>query len=458
MDDDAELRALLRLGLEEAAHDVREFGRAEDCLEALRTGAEPDVVVLDLCLPGIGGEQALAVLGARFRDVPVVVLTSKGDVRTMAVSVKDGAHDFIQKPVDQDRLTATVRNACQQGRRARSAAQLEHAARRGSLPGLVGGSVRMAALARHVERVGASDVNVLVQGESGTGKEAIAAAIHAQSSRHTGPFVALNCAAIPDTLQDSALFGHERGSFTGATGRHPGCFERAHGGTLFLDEVAELSTSAQSKLLRVLQERKIMRVGGREEIPVDFRLVAASHRSLRDSVDAGRFREDLYYRIVVFELEVPPLRERDGDVDLLVDHFAATFGPTLVGAVPAVAPEARAMLRRYAWPGNVRELQNALQRAILSAGGGTVGVAHLPRTLIEAALSAPSEPAVPAAPAAGSRSGALVLAPGLPLAEIERRAIEHALARAGGNMRRAAADLGIARTTLYRKLRGSARG
>ncbi|MCC6528050.1 MAG: sigma-54-dependent Fis family transcriptional regulator, partial [Polyangiaceae bacterium] len=423
VDDDPDLRDLLRLWLEEAGFSVAAFERAEDCLTALRTGVQPDAVVLDLGLPGIGGERALARLSKSFRDVPVVVLTSRGDARTMAASVQGGAHDYIRKPVDRERLVTTVRRAVEHARLTRTVSELEYATQRRRLPGVVARSPRMAALARQVEQVAASDVSVVIRGESGTGKEAIASAIHALSGRRGGPFVVVNCAAIPESLQDSTLFGHERGSFTGAAGRHVGCFERAHGGTLFLDEVAELSATAQSKLLRVLQERKVMRVGGTDEVTLDFRLITASHRSLREAADDGRFRSDLYYRVVVFELEVPPLREREGDVALLVDHFLERFGAELTGAVPEMTPEARAVLQRYAWPGNVRELQNAVQRAILSAGRGAIGVAHLPRATIDAAARASSSPApseLPPAsrPAAPAVDGALVLEPGLTLAAI----------------------------------------
>jgi two-component system, NtrC family, response regulator HydG len=314
------------------------------------------------------------------------------------------------------------------------------------IPGAVGRSPAMRDLAWQVQQVASKDVNVLVVGESGSGKELVARTIHTLSARGHSRFVALNCAAIPETLQDTELFGHERGSFTGAAARHRGRFEQAEGGTLFLDEVAELSPSVQSKLLRVLQERTVRRVGGGpDELPVDFRLIAASHRSLWREVQEGRFREDLYFRLVVYELEVPPLRDRTGDIPMLAASFVESFGSSLLGRVPRISSEAMEVLVAYEWPGNVRQLQNVIQRALIACSDGVILANDLPRSLLDTRRAQADED-----PPADLDFGA-----GMTLAEVEHRAIECALRRAHGNVSVAARELGIARTTLYRKLRGA---
>ncbi|MEL6341063.1 MAG: sigma-54 dependent transcriptional regulator, partial [Myxococcota bacterium] len=311
VDDDEHLRPLIRRWLELRGHEVVEFATGEACLEGLAE-REPNVVLLDLHMPGAGGVSTLQQIKARHRFLPVVVLTVDRDVKTVVQTMQIGAYDFLVKPLDPDKLNATVSNAIESYRVSVRIAELEREDE-GGKSGLIGESESMRELNRQISRLGGTEVSVYIHGESGTGKELIARAIHQHSDRNEGPFVAINCAAIPDSLQESELFGHEKGSFTGAANKRIGKFELANHGTLFLDEVADLSASAQSKLLRVLQERRVLRVGGSQEIPLDFRVLAATHRDLREEVRLGRFREDLYFRIVVFELKVPPLRERDGD-------------------------------------------------------------------------------------------------------------------------------------------------
>jgi DNA-binding NtrC family response regulator len=345
-------------------------------------------------------------------------------------------------------------------------ATLEREAKERAMPGFVGESPPMRELYRQIDRVAASDISVFIHGESGTGKELVARAIHERSSRSASPFIALNCAAIPESLQESELFGHERGAFTGAAQRRIGCFENVGGGTLFLDEVAELSPGAQSKLLRVLQQRTIQRVGSSQEIPVDFRLLAATHQDLSAAVREGRFREDLFYRIVVFELELPPLRERGSDVELLALHFAARSGGELAGRSVTVSPEALDLLRRYSWPGNVRELQNVCQRAAVTCEGSAILPGDLPPRIRAAIGEAPSAPpvalpmpvAAPAPAVSGEQAAPREAAAGtdcgnVSLSAMERNAILDALARTGGNRARVSRELGIGRTTLYRKLK-----
>ncbi len=312
------------------------------------------------------------------------------------------------------------------------------------LPRMVGGSAALQKLQVFLERVAPTQSTVLLYGESGTGKELAANLLHAMSGRSQGPFVALNCAAIPENLQESELFGHERGAFTGAVSRHDGLFTRAHTGTLFLDEIGEMSAGTQARMLRVLETRRFTRVGGTEEIEVDVRLVAATHRDLRKMVREGTFREDLLYRLSVIQTHLPPLRERTEDIPDLVRHFADMLGEAMGRRVHEIAPDALAILQRYPWPGNVRELRNVVERALVLGDGPVLEVDDLPPELHHAA------------PPTGE--GALTVTPTTvrPLAELEREAIAAALTATGGNKARAAALLGIDRTTLYRKLKGDA--
>jgi two-component system, NtrC family, response regulator HydG len=445
VDGDPEVRARHEEWLREAGYTVVCHASGVSCLAAIAQRAwQPGVILIDLDASS-AAHDVLTEIHTQRPDVPVVVIGANRDVDGLVRATRLGAFDYLFKPIDRERLLATTANAIE-----------PHPLARRLVPGLagqlgmIGRSPAMQNLAWQIHRVAAKDVSVLIHGESGTGKELVAQAIHALSGRRHARFLAINCAAIPETLQDTELFGHERGSFTGAAARHQGRFEQVAGGTLFLDEVAELSPAAQSRLLRVLQERTLRRVGGGpEELPVDFRLVAASHRHLWSEVEAGRFREDLYFRIVVFEIGVPALRERAGDVALLSDSFLERYGPSIVGEVPKLSAEALAVLESYGWPGNVRQLQNALQRAIVSCSGGQIRPSDLPSALLARTTSAPALRAV-AAPRASSTD--LVLSPGERLVDIERRVMQWALDRANGNLSLAARELGVARTTLYRKL------
>ena len=326
---------------------------------------------------------------------------------------------------------------------------------------LIGDSSKMRRVTRQIDRLGQADIPVFVRGESGTGKELAARAIHDCSRRRAGPFVTVNCPAIPEALQESLLFGHHKGSFTGATERHRGSVERANGGTLFLDEVAELSPSLQSKLLRVLQERRFEPVGGTTEIEADFRLIAATHQDLKKAVRDGRFREDLYFRIVVFELEMPPLRERVGDIVPLARHFLQRHAEGELGWVPTLGPSAVEVMERYGWPGNVRELENVIQRALVSCEADAIEAEDLnidPKECRRLQVTEPP-PAIREQLVAdeittgSSTAPGVTITPDMTLAEIERRAIEMMLLRFGGNRELVAKQLGIGRTTLYRRLK-----
>ena len=484
VDDDSHLRTLIGSWVEAAGFRAVELDSGESCLAAL-PAETPAAVLLDLSMPGMGGAAALDRIRSHHRHLPVIVLTANKDVDTVVDLMRRGAYDFLPKPVDRTKLVTTLVNAMEKHAMAMRLATLEREAEGRTIPGFVGASPSMRELYRQIDRVAASDISVYIHGESGTGKELVARAIHDRSGRSKSPFIALNCAAIPDSLQESELFGHERGAFTGAAQRRVGCFEQVGGGTLFLDEVAELSAGAQSKLLRVLQQRTIQRVGSSQEIEVDFRLLAATHQDLAAAVREGRFREDLFYRIVVFELELPPLRDRTGDVELLARHFVSRAGKELAGREISIAPETLAALERYEWPGNVRELQNVCQRAAVTCEGDAILPSDLPPRVCAAPLAprpvalpvgleAAAAPAPAPLPAGGPRVEGLApvighlapepddlpsigtesaSSPSLTLSGMERNAIVDALRRAGGNRARVSRELGIGRTTLYRKLK-----
>lgn len=458
IDDDGALVRLVTHWLERDGHRVRGFLEAD--AEALDTAGGADAILLDLELGATSGLDLLKAFQERCAQVPVVMLTAHGEVPAVVEAMRLGAFDYLVKPVSRTRLSATVRNAVEQ-RRLHTAVRVGEAEQDGAYVGMIGRSPAMTELARRIERVAPTDVTVLVRGESGTGKELVAQALHARSRRAEGPFVAINCAAIASSLQESELFGHERGAYTGADGRRKGRFEQAHGGTLFLDEIAELTPDLQATLLRVLQERVLYRVGGNEEVRVDVRVVAASHRELAECVRAGTFREDLYYRLAVFEIDVPPLRARGDDVLLLARAFLAEGAAAMHRSdVPALSAEAEQRLRTHGWPGNVRELRNALMAACINAGA-RVEVEDLPRALrgpgaVPATVHAPSarpEPPLATTPWAAAPDEAAADPALMPMERLERDAIVGALERSRGNVSAVIRELGIPRTSLYRKLK-----
>ncbi len=379
------------------------------------------------------------------------------------------------KPIDALRLTAVLKSAIEKHTLTTKLDELELEVKGASFSNIVGQSPAMLELFRQMQRVSATDVSVYLRGESGTGKELVARALHERSGRKNGPLVCVNCGAIAESMQEGELFGWEKGAFTGSIGKHEGMFERADGGTLFLDEVAELSLSLQTKLLRVLQERALVRVGGRETIRSDFRLIIATHRDLAAEVKAGRFREDLYYRIVVYEILVPALRERQGDLRPLVRFMLSELGPELTGSIPDVSPQAMELLEAHIWSGNVRELQNAMQRALVSCDGVLIRRRDLPRTIAEPTSEPDTEHGVftdKAVTAIVEQSGAPNATEQIPapagatvplidpcggewftLESIERQVIDAALRAHDGNRQVVADKLGIGRTTLYRKLK-----
>lgn len=442
-EDDRTFRSLLERWCSRAGLDVVTCGDGASCLAAL---ANDDIaaVCLDLGLPDGEGTQILERIRTLRPDVPVVVLTGERSVEVAVRAVQCGASDYLTKPTDRERVILTMRNAARSGQLAR---QVRALAWQGTSPvaGFVGGSPAVRDMLRLVELVAPTGADVLIVGETGTGKDVIARGLHQLGSPKSAPFVAVNCASLPDALVESELFGHERGSFTGAAQRYAGRFEQADGGTLFLDEIGELSLVAQAKLLRALQERAFFRVGGSAEVAVQFRVVAATNRELRIAVAAGQFREDLYFRLSAFEVRVPPLRDRDRDVLDIARHIVirqcAKWGmPPL-----PLSTEAEATLLREPWPGNVRELENVLARAILLCDRNSIRAHDLQVShRSEVALAAPSarriEPRSRAVP------------PGLTLAEVQRMAILAAYERHAGDVAAAARELGIGRSTLYRRL------
>jgi DNA-binding NtrC family response regulator len=441
VDDEAGVRESLRMLLQGEC----EVALAESADAALARLAEgrPDLILLDLVMPGRSGLELLEELRQQGEPPPVIVLTATKTVTTAVEAMKLGAADYVTKPFEVDALRIKVRNLLQHRALEERVAELtEELEERTRLGALIGRSEAMRRVFRTIERVARSRANVLISGESGTGKELVAKAIHELGPNAGGPFVAINCAAIPEPLMESELFGHERGSFTDATERRIGKFEQASGGTLFLDEIAELPTGVQAKLLRALQERSIERVGGRESIAVDARFVAATNRDLPREVAAGRFRQDLFYRIHVVPIELPPLRERREDVRLLADAFLARGAGESGGPVRRLSREALAALERHAFPGNVRELQNAIERAVALCDGETIGLEDLPEAVVQATRTESLRDAV--------RAGQLGLEEAA--GRFEQELIREALERCEWNQTRAAEILGITRRVLKLKM------
>ena len=435
-DEPAEREGLARV-VGQWGYEVETASSGEEALNLVET-QHPAVVVTDLTMPEMDGLALLQKLRETGRPPIVLLVTGHGTVETAVEAMRHGAFDYLTKPVDTTRLQVLLEKSIEQESLSREVNLLRHQLRqKGSFGQMVGQSRSMQEVYRWVELAGTSTAPVLVYGESGTGKELVAHTIHALSNRRTKPFVAINCAAIPETLIESELFGHERGAFTGATERRLGCFELTDGGTLFLDEIGEMDSNTQAKLLRVLQEGSFRRVGGgKHEIQVDVRVVAATNQIPSEAITNGKLREDLFYRLNVFSIHLPPLRERREDVPLLARTFIEEFNRQDNRQVRGLSSGAEKELERYHWPGNVRELRNVIQRAVVISGTGLIGVEHLPDTVLRAAAPAPA--------ATG--------APITPIREMERDMILRALEGTGQDKRRAAQLLGISLKTLYNKL------
>jgi DNA-binding NtrC family response regulator len=439
----------LRRGIARALADgfgaVDEAASGDEAVARLRDASQPayDVVVTDLRLPGAGGLDVLDAARARDERTAVLLMTAYGTIDSAVEAMRRGAFDFVQKPFDLEQLEVRVAKALEHGRLVREVSQLRaERAARFAPENVIGTSTALRAAVELATRVAASRSTVLVTGETGTGKEVIAGLIHGLSPRADGPFVKMNCAALPDTLLESELFGHEKGAFTGADRLRVGRFEQAHGGTLFLDEIGDMAPTTQAKLLRVLQDREFTRLGGTRSIRADVRIVTATHRELRNEIRAGRFREDLFFRLNVIRVALPPLRERPEDVEALARHFAAAFARELGRPERPLSAAALERLRAHRWPGNVRELRNAIERAVLLADGDRIEAADV--DVADAPVPFGADGAAPetldAAPDGVARD--------LSMREVERSLVVAALRRSGFVQKDAAVLLGVSRRKL----------
>ena len=439
VEDDASMRELLESSLRRAGYEVTASPTAQHALEHLGSH-DVDVVVSDLQLGGMDGLALCREAVAAQPGLPVIVMTAFGSLDTAIEAIRAGAYDFITKPFDTDVLQLAVARAIERRRLTDEVRRLREAVQPADAFGdLVGSSHAMRSVFALLERVADSDVTVLVTGESGTGKELVARALHDRGRRRDGPFVAINCAAVPETLLESELFGHVRGAFTDARTAREGLFVRATGGTLFLDEVGEMPSGMQAKLLRALQERTVRPVGAEKEVPFDARIVAATTRDLEALVEQGTFRQDLYFRLAVVEVPLPPLRARGDDVLMLAQHLLSRVASATGRRVEGFDPEAARRLLAYDWPGNVRELANCVERAVALARHDRVTADDLPDR-------------VRRPPAEASAADVVQDADLVPLDEIERRYVTRVLAEVGGKRKVAARILGVDRKTLYRKL------
>jgi DNA-binding NtrC family response regulator len=429
----------IREGLREAlALDGYEVLTAADGKEAqdIVNGGEVDLLITDLKMPRLSGEELLIHVASQFPTLPVIILTGHGTIESAVQAMHDGAYDFLTKPVNLDRLSLLARRALASRELAlQNRAMQEELERRSGFASIIGRSAEMKQVFEIVRQVAPSRSSVLITGESGSGKEMIAEALHYNSPRKEKPFIKVHCAALTESILESELFGHEKGAFTGAIARKRGRFELAHLGTLFLDEIGEINQNVQIKLLRVLEEKRFERVGGEETVEVDVRLIAATNRDLKEAISRGIFREDLYYRLNVVNIHIPPLRERKEDIPLLAAAFLREFSQENGRAIEGIDAKARLALYNYSWPGNVRQLRNSIESAVVMVKGQTIMLEDLPPNI------------------RGEPGEDLMRLPlGTSLADVEKEVIRSTLAREAGNKSRTAEILGIGRKTLHRKI------
>ncbi len=442
IDDEVNAAAALETLLTDDGYEVARANDGRSGLLLVEKMA-PDVVLTDLRMPGMDGLELLARIKEIRPESMVILMTAYGTVKTAVKAMKLGAEDYLGKPIDVDELEIVLQKTLEKKRLIEESRVLrERLDHKYKFDNLVGESPGMLAAFKTIKQVAPSGSSVLLLGESGTGKELFAQALHQNSARRTKPFVRVACASLPETLLESELFGHEKGSFTGALYTRAGRFEAADGGTLFLDEIGDISPTVQVKLLRFLEEKEFERVGGNRTYKVDVRIVAATHRDLKKKIEDGSFREDLYYRLNVIEIHIPPLREREGDIPLLADHFMRKYAKANGKEIEGLSDEVLAMLLRHRWPGNVRELENAMERAVVLSDEATLTPAYFP-TLRQTADE----------PASSVRPGNGIAIPGSTLAELEREAILRTLEAVGGSTSRAAALLQISARKIQYKLK-----
>ena len=473
------MRRVIEAILRREGYDVVTAANGLDAFAAMNRNV--DTVITDLKMPGLDGMGLLKRLQESYPEVPVVMITAHGSVESAVEAVKLGAFDYLEKPFEQEQIRQIVAKAMKTHELARRDARPEAPSERGRFR-LIGQSSVMKQIYSVVEKVADTPSTVLITGESGTGKELFARALHENSSRHAGPFIKINCAAIPKTLMESELFGYEKGAFTGAVGAKPGRFELAHGGTLFLDEIGEIPVEMQVKLLRVLQESEFERVGGIKTIKVDVRLVTATNRDLLHEIDEGAFREDLFYRLNVVPIHIPPLRDRREDIPLLVEHFIKKFNERLKKQITSISPAAIDCLTAYEWPGNIRELENLMERTMLFCEGPEIQAPELPPEVFHAPVtpasvsgfgavpttaddahsstthvtgSGPNPITWPSLPAVGQTGapGSLKEAVRAETERVERELIIRALDETSGNVTQAARKLKISRKSLQTKMK-----
>ena len=444
VEDKESLRRVLRLTLERAGYSVTEAADADRAIAEI-SRVPHRIVLTDLRMPSGSGIDVLRAAKNADSDVPVIVMTAYGSIDEAVQAMKDGAHDFLQKPVDSNHLLLLVGRALEQSRlRTENILLREEWARHYGFPRIIGESEAIKRAVAETQRVAQTEATVLLLGESGTGKELFARAVHHLSTRRDKAFVAINCAAIPETLIENELFGHERGAFTGAADRRAGKFELASGGTVFLDEIGELPLAVQGKLLRAIEEKSVDRIGGRAPVPVDVRVVAATNKDLRTAVDQSEFRGDLFFRLAVFPIDIPPLRERGEDIVLLARHFAAEIGKEMRGRAASLSDAAIEALRSHRWPGNVRELENSIERACILADAAELQPAD---------LGLVANGARAAAGFGFDFSGSLNEITERAVKIVERQKIADVLAQCEGNKTRAAEALGVSYKTLLNKIK-----
>lgn len=437
IDDEKNIREGLQMALEDEGYEVLTAAEGTSGLQAALTEAV-DLVITDLRMPGVGGQEILRKVSSETPGVPVIVLTGHGTVETAVEAMRMGAYDFLTKPLDLDRLSLLVKRALQNRELVLQHRELMEQMQSGkAFEQIIGKSAAMEHVFEMVRKVAPSRASVLITGESGVGKELIASAIHNLSPRKQHNYIRVHCAALAESLLESELFGHEKGAYTGAVSQKRGRFELADGGSIFLDEIGEINQTLQIKILRVLQEKQFERVGGEKPITVDTRIITATNRNLEEEVAAGRFRSDLYYRLNVVHIHVPPLRERKDDLPLLIAAFIKEFSEENGKTITAVEPKARAALYAYDWPGNIRQLRNCLESAVVMSSDDIIRLEDLPEPVRDA-----------------EQTASIHIQIGTPLAEAEQHIIMETLAAYNGNKSKTAEILGIGRKTLHRKLDG----